>query len=121
MDRRYLLAGGRGLGDFDPVAGLFSLGSSLIQAGGTVGSAVITADAAKYVVKQNDATSVSIAQINAQAQQNLTATQTAGTTAQLQTVADTLTSWPVLLFGLGLVAILASGGRRDERREERAE
>jgi hypothetical protein len=114
MDRRYLFSGKQGLGDFDPVSGLFSLGSSLIQTGGVVGSAYIASDAVKYAVKQNDATQVSIAQIQSQAQQNLTATQTAGQTQQLQTVASTLTSWPVLLFGVSLALIMAGGGRESD-------
>ena len=117
MDRRYLLARGHGLGDaFDPVAGLFSLGSSLITAGGQVGSAIITTDTAKYVVNQNDKTQVAIANINAQATQNLAATQTTGTTQQLQSVTSALTSWPVLLFGLAALVILSAPPRRVETR-----
>lgn len=114
MDRRYLLAPKRvGLGDvFDPVAGLFSLGSSLITAGGQVGSAVISADATKYVVRQNDKTQVALANIQTQGQNVYAQTQSDATTQQLNAVASTLTSWPVLLFGLAL-AVIVTGGRRD--------
>lgn len=84
---------------FDPIQGLFQLGTAAITAGGTVAGAYLTSSAQEDIAKANAKAALQ-AQI-AQAQANLAGQQQ--TAATVQGVASTLTSWPVLLFGLAAV------------------
>lgn len=106
-DQRRVLLGFMGDATaFDPVQGLFSLAGTAITTAGQVGSTILTIDAQKDINKQNLAAQLQ-GQIN-QANANLAAQQTTG--SQIQGVTETLTSWPVLLFGLAAI-YLATRGR----------
>lgn len=109
MDRRVLLGDVPAAG-FDPIQGLFQLGAAAIQAGGAVGSAVITADAQQSIAQANAKAALQsqIAQVNAQIAMQQAANETS--TQQLQTVTGTITSWPVLLVGLAALLIVTRRG-----------
>lgn len=78
---------GFGLGDLDVGTAVLTLVDTAVKTGGTVGSALITADATKYVAKQQERTQLLSNLAAVKSQQEQTQTQSSATTTQLAIVA----------------------------------
>ncbi len=104
MDLRHVPVLSPGLGDFDPLSLIGTIGGAAIQAGGQVGAAALTASAQEDVAKENEKAALVTALANERAAEQAARVgagsggATAQASNQLQIVAAVLTIL-ALIFG----------------------